>query len=567
MSYLKAQKDGQELLVPQLLLDGNYISYSPSPASPDSEGKEGQLKTAPDGLYYFADGLWRKVPAYTTNWDDLDESVRFMRVDKTIQLTPEERQILRNSISISTATQSSLGLVKGGIVSDSQGAVTIDSSGSMYVKAATATYAGVVRITETGTTSSSPIVATKAYVDAAISSTGQAIIDVPTTVSRGGIMLGGDVLGCDSLGRISLNRASYTTGQIPSYGIVHIAPPEFTANPGVESYDDSRHDIPYVTTVSQARGIAQDVAGKTPIIRTSYIATTQDLGFVKIAAGAGLSITTDGNLSSTVASTTSRGIVQIYNPDNEIPGTVPYMSQVKDYIQNAGYIKSVTLPVASNTQLGAVKTQASNAIQVSPEGIITARQAAVGQGSGLVTIVNNPPANENNSVLTAYRTKQLIDAKQVTVPDATQQQAGKVLVQLGATDTTLTTQIVPTVNYMNEQQQNIFSSSQFNQAVETVLEAHEPPPVQKKPTWRIYMMGNEINEDYYEQFTGTLVDGTPFSITRDNSTIRTAGGLTSAYATVQVNKACYKDILMPRVLSQVIANAHNQGPVFVTIVD
>lgn len=97
-NFLKGQSEGAEVLVPQLLLDGNYISYTGAPASPDNEGVEGLFKPAPDGLYYFSDGRWRKSPAYTYNWDDLQEGIRFLPVNVEIELSEQERNILRQAI-------------------------------------------------------------------------------------------------------------------------------------------------------------------------------------------------------------------------------------------------------------------------------------------------------------------------------------------------------------------------------------------------------------------------------------------------------------------------------------
>lgn len=472
-NFLKGQSSGTEVLVPQLLLDGNYISYTSQPASADSEGVEGLLKTAPDGLYYFANGLWRKTPAYSTNWDDLDETVRFLPINKNITLTKQEQQRLKKALSLTAATQTQLGLVKGGTRSDTQGSVYINIDGSMNVYQATDTYAGAVRVTENSSDDFAPIVATKAYVDAIISGTGNVMPDPPTFSSRGGLMLGNDIDGCDSLGRLSVKKATHSTGQVQAYGLTHIAPPEFTLNPSSDAYDDADQTLPYVVTVSQAKGIAQDIVDKTPLVKTDYIASTSELGFVKISSG--LSITSTGSLSVNQASTTQNGIVQLYDPTTDLPNTVPYMSQVKTYIQGAGYITSSTIPVATNSQIGGVKTTASGAIQVSNTGAISVRAAQPGQGSGIVTLVNTAPTTENNTVLTAYKTKELIDNKIVTIPDASATTAGKVYVALGQQDTVAATQTVPTVNYVTENIGQILISSDFTQAVNRVIAEYPFP--------------------------------------------------------------------------------------------
>lgn len=102
--YLKGHDTTGDINVPQLDLGGNYISYKQGPASPDSEGVEGWVKMSPSGLYFYSDGRWRKTPAYTLHWDELSEEVRFLPVNRDIELTETERQRLRDAIDIKAAT-------------------------------------------------------------------------------------------------------------------------------------------------------------------------------------------------------------------------------------------------------------------------------------------------------------------------------------------------------------------------------------------------------------------------------------------------------------------------------
>ena len=110
-------------------------------------------------------------------------------------------------------------------------------------------------MTDIDSSGNAPIVATKAYVDSRITSDGL-VVPRATFDHIGGIKLGGDIIGMDSQGRISVAKASHTPSHIQSYGLVRIAPPEFTIDAASDAYDDSAQDIPYVVTVSQAKNVA-----------------------------------------------------------------------------------------------------------------------------------------------------------------------------------------------------------------------------------------------------------------------------------------------------------------------
>lgn len=452
-NFLKGQANGAEVLVPQLLLDGNYISYSPAPASPDTDGVEGLLKTAPDGLYYFSEGLWRKVPAYTGNWNDLTDHTRFLQVDKYITLSVVERKRLQDALGLSQATSATLGLVMGSNTSSTtSGTVAVNSDGTMSVPAATLDRAGTVRVTDLETTGA-PIVATKSYVDNRVSSLGTAVPRATTTVI-GGFKVGGDIVNVtDDNAYVVIQRseqqASDTTYTATAYGLVRIAPSAFTDSPLVETYDDARVTAtgrqPYVVTVSQARNLVNESLARYTIPdRNAYIATESTPGFVK--PGPSMYIDADGTIGVVAAAVRTgsslpvRGTVLVDNGDETAAGSdlskyVPTVSAVRTWVQDKGYLTSI--PVATSTSLGGVKvnggglllTDGTLSVQF-PTATTTKLGCVMLDGPGVSTSVTKVPSSA------AVNTFVRASIAAAATPDATATTAGKVKVLKGSGDAT-----------------------------------------------------------------------------------------------------------------------------------
>lgn len=477
--YLKGHDLTGDINIPQLDLSGNYIAYKDGPASPDNEGVEGWVKMAPDGIFFYSDGRWRKTPAYTYNWDELAEDVRFLPLNKEIHLSDQEKLYLQEAFGMDKATQSKLGIVKGSARSQAYGAIQINIDGSAVVPPATTQYSGTVRVTDIDSSGNAPIVATKAYVDSRITSDGL-VVPRATFDNIGGIKLGGDIIGMDSQGRISVAKASHTSSHIQSYGLVRIAPPEFTIDAASDAYDDSAQDIPYVVTVSQAKNVATKAMQAYSIPIQDYIATTTVAGFVK--PGQGLRIQDDGTLTVNTASISNSGTVMLYDysegSTSDPTTTLPTMQVVMDYIDNLDYITEADLPTAGTSKIGCIKYNAAGPIKVDVNGLISIDNAGVGQ-PGVVALAGAAPYGQN-TVLTAQATNQLIqEAVQPTI--ATETTAGVVKVALGTGDITGDVQqayTVPTENKVGNLIGAIYTSESFKNGVNAQVTAYFENPVE-----------------------------------------------------------------------------------------
>jgi hypothetical protein len=102
--------------------------------------------------YVYSNNAWRKIPTYTTNWDDLDAVVnedntvtylRFLPVHKRVKLSSEEIANAKANIDVNIATDNHPGLVMGSPVSEEYGAVTI-KDGAIQAELASTTHAGAV---------------------------------------------------------------------------------------------------------------------------------------------------------------------------------------------------------------------------------------------------------------------------------------------------------------------------------------------------------------------------------------------------------------------------------------
>lgn len=93
--------------------DGFVVWKEPYEVSAGSDTGHAHCVSADTtGFYSFADGRWAKSPTYRSNWDDLTETTRFLKVDAGMDLTKAERDNVYASIKLGTATKTTAGLVK-----------------------------------------------------------------------------------------------------------------------------------------------------------------------------------------------------------------------------------------------------------------------------------------------------------------------------------------------------------------------------------------------------------------------------------------------------------------------
>ena len=128
------------------------------PAGYTTGGEDGTLAADSSGIYIYTEGLWRKAPVYTSNWNELTPNTRALLVNTTQDLSSDEIDNVLESLKLHTATEDKVGLVRelpDNLPADVQAVaaakVSITDNGGLYVKGATADVPGVVRYAETST--------------------------------------------------------------------------------------------------------------------------------------------------------------------------------------------------------------------------------------------------------------------------------------------------------------------------------------------------------------------------------------------------------------------------------
>lgn len=485
-NYLYGREGGTDKLVPQLLLDGNYVSYSPVPYSPDDEGHEGLFKTAPDGLYFYADGLWRKAPAYTSNWDDISGGARFLPVDRDITLTDAERARLQAAVGLTPATPTKLGLVMGNqSLSAATGNVQVDTDGRMYVPPATVSTAGAVLVTDIPQYGA-PIVATKDYVDSRVTSTGQ-YVPVATQSSIGGIKASGDIEQVSVDGDVFIYRAeqeatdtSYTG---TNYGLARIAPGALTTDPTVTTYDDAAvaqaGQQPYLVTVSQARAMASHYASTFVIPdRSAYVATDTTIGFAK--PGSGLTVTAAGALNvdmavaydPTAGTVSKRGTVKVHNGYDEVVGqdlstVVPTVKSIRDWVEDKSYITAGEIPAATSTDLGGVKIN-GNGLSINAAGILAVNFPSASTTASGILQLDASVTTATTKAPTSAAVQDYVSAEiaSAATPPATQALEGTVKVTTSVGESPATVYTVPTVPWATHE---LLATTEFANAVTALI--------------------------------------------------------------------------------------------------
>lgn len=344
-SYIIGEINGQQVKLPQVLMTGNYIAYASTiPSSPTDTGVEGIMAFNGSSLFAYTDGLWRKVPVYSSNWDDIQDDTRFLPVNKSITLSDAEVANLMSTLNIVNAQPSKPGLIKGSISTGVKAGIifTLDAQGKPtgegFVHAATKTTAGAVKTTDNSTNGQAPIVATKTYVDNAVQ--GNFSVKAATNTTIGGIISGkGDVNTVNSDGTLIINKAIKGQSALQSnYGVMKFAPQSlvtYDQSGNVisvsQSFDDPTNgDIPFAVTVSQVKGIAEYYKNQ-PLDKESNKASETQLGFVSI--GNNINISSSGSISVPYATESNPGVVTVTTTiaDTSTDDVVPTQKAVKDY--------------------------------------------------------------------------------------------------------------------------------------------------------------------------------------------------------------------------------------------
>lgn len=452
--YLLAEIDGVTQKIDYETFRWNLVQYTSVPGSQQSDGYEGQISFDENSMYVYCKGLWRKVPAYAYNWDDInDAGVRFFVINKEIELSEEERQIIKNAVDVSTATQDSLGIVKGSVESDSYCNIEVQDDGSIIVPLATSSRPGAVVTTGAGT------VATKEYVDSKFTGDGRMAIAPATSTTIGGIVIGGDIVSIDSVtSRITVNRATRSTSAAgASYGLVRYAPTSFDDNLASTDFDEN-----YVPCIKTVRKLIQNqIDGSSTQIP---IATSSTAGIVIPTGSIYLKEASTGKIDVREATASQKGTVQfISDISQSVSGTLKVADafNTKTYIDTAisGCVQKNNLPVATATSTGTIKPGQSLTVQT--DGTLDVQKASSTQ-YGSVKLASLTSSTSSSEIFTCNQVQSIITSNTSLNKAATATVAGTVKMRTITAETAETDGYyrAPTVNYVQQMINDTMSQQQ-----------------------------------------------------------------------------------------------------------
>lgn len=413
-TYVLVENDGVQVKVPYNEFASNFITYVDEPNSPNTLGQQGQFSVSNWNLddagesisssaFVYSNNAWRKIPTYTKHWEDLeptqnDNGINYLRllpVHKSIELSEEEKQNVRQSIDVTTATNEKTGIVKGtNSYSPDYGTVIIEEDGTLKVDKATTYYSGTVQLyDESGRTDIRPIVYTKDAIDDKINKTNSSLPTATNSVK--GCIIVGDHMAINN-GILTVNLAQVADTANTIYGLVRYAPVDFTDD--IEASTISEND--HVLSVAQSRKLIQYYIDTTPKTATIPTASSNTLGGVRVdSLNSNLQITSEGRLSAKQATTSQEGVVKFITSFNGVTNTtyeVPTAYTIKSYVDSklvggakiatttepgsiiigqglkidGNGVVSTDLPVASSIQRGVVYTTNSITQQTASSGFV-----------------------------------------------------------------------------------------------------------------------------------------------------------------------------------------------------
>lgn len=474
-TYILAEKDGTPIKIPYQEFANSFVTYTPEPASPATEGEQGNFSASDwvvangeesisSSAFVYSNNAWRKIPTYTEFWDDIEPTkddngihyLRFLPVHKNIELPDEQKIIARQNLDIDKANNYELGLVKGSTPNKEYGAINVDEEdGSIKTVLASDSYAGSVILIATldEKTDHPAAVYTKQAIDEKFTKAGSFKIIPATRTEIGGVIVG-DNLTITSAGLLSANRAFVQ--ETPSYGMVKFAPSTYDPENTSDLVENE-----YVLSLAQAKALInyliENAHSDTLVIP---LATADEIGGVYIdEVNCNVVFNNVGALNVTDATTTKSGAVFLTTDiENQIQesNVVATAHTVKNYIDNK---LENNIPHASNIEYGIVKIGAQ--LKLDSQGALTTDIPFASFSTntpGIVNVTNSLSGNNVNSVLipTGYAVNALIEKKiadnKTIIPTATSTRPGIVSLSIASSEdiTSSNTYIVPTVNKVNE---------------------------------------------------------------------------------------------------------------------
>lgn len=483
VTYILGKSNDKEIQIPYQEFVSTFVNYVPSPESTLTPGQQGYISADdwdntgnPDitsSGYIYSNNAWRKIPTYTTNWDDLDPVqnsdgsityLRFLPIHKQIELTPTELERVRGTLDLGIASQSKPGLIRiNQIPSTYQSYLQVDFEGYAYINPATNNYPGVVTTIGAGTQ-----VYTKDEIDKKFTSAGGFAIPVASETQVGGILNNSTDVTIDETGRLTVNKA--TVQENPEYGTVRYAPTDYIEDIDNPVIDEASH----VLNAYQTKEVVNYYIEKNKPVFNLTQATSTKLGGVKVdSINTGLIISSDGLIDVKYADKDTKGIVlvtdNIDNANDATSFTVPTAYAVKKEFEQASKLQVK----ATTTQLGSIIV--GQGLQVDENGKLSANISLASHTNnqpGIVyttnTIIKNLQYVPTSQAVVQYVSDQIktIDISN-NIPSASDNTPGIVYINpsVNQDKTSSGTYTVPTVQKVQEMldNQNNTSSSNIDQ--------------------------------------------------------------------------------------------------------
>lgn len=483
VTYILGKSNDKEIQIPYQEFVSTFVNYVPSPESTLTPGQQGYISADdwdntgnPDitsSGYIYSNNAWRKIPTYTTNWDDLDPVqnsdgsityLRFLPIHKQIELTPTELERVRGTLDLGIASQSKPGLIRiNQIPSTYQSYLQVDFEGYAYINPATNNYPGVVTTIGAGTQ-----VYTKDEIDKKFTSAGGFAIPVASETQVGGILNNSTDVTIDETGRLTVNKA--TVQENPEYGTVRYAPTDYIEDIDNPVIDEASH----VLNAYQTKEVVNYYIEKNKPVFNLTQATSTKLGGVKVdSINTGIIISSDGLIDVKHADKDTKGIVlvtdNIDNANDATSFTVPTAYAVKKEFEQASKLQVK----ATTTQLGSIIV--GQGLQVDENGKLSANISLASHTNnqpGIVyttnTIIKNLQYVPTSQAVVQYVSDQIktIDISN-NIPSASDNTPGIVYINpsVNQDKTSSGTYTVPTVQKVQEMldNQNNTSSSNIEQ--------------------------------------------------------------------------------------------------------
>lgn len=325
------------------------------------------------GLYVSDGSEWRKIATYGANWDDIGtEDTRFLPLNKTIVLTPEERANALTSLTIGTATTTTEGLVR--IPEDPIKGIGIEN-GELYVRLADTINEnniegtpGIVYIkdfydgydeNDADPTISSRCAVTERYVDQAINSHRVSVPFASYTQS----------------GTVQIAEGTALTVDSENGGLLSIKTATEDENGVVRIHNIYNKDNNPIEPIAASKGYVDQ------LVRESVVATPatdDELGMVKVEPTSSITINASGAIDVKYATTATHGTVVLSDAISDTAdysdatiGVAATPKAVKDYVTSK--TMSMDIPVASASRLGGVTI--GEGISVTGDGVISIQNA------------------------------------------------------------------------------------------------------------------------------------------------------------------------------------------------